>query len=91
MSLSLILGAIWAVMATIVALLPMRRQFIPGVTLLIAAPVLIIFIGFQHGFWIAALGLLAFLSMFRNPLRYLMRKARGLPTPLPNEMKKEKP
>ena len=86
MSPSLISAAIWAILATIVALLPMRRQFIPGVILLFAAPVLLIFIGYQHGFWIAGLGLLGFLSMFRNPLIYLTRKAMGRPTPLPKEL-----
>ena len=91
MSLSLILGAVWAVLATIVALLPMRRQFLPGVTLLAAAPVLIVFIGVRHGFWIGGLGLLAFLSVFRNPLRYLVRKAMGKPTPLPKELRREVP
>jgi len=91
MSLSLILAAIWAVLGTITALLPMRRQFIPGVTLLFFAPVLVIFIGMQHGFWIAGLGLLAFLSMFRNPLRYLVRKAMGKPTQLPKELRKDTP
>jgi len=95
MSLSLILGAIWAVAATITALLPMRRQFAPGATLLIIAPALIFYIGLQHGMWIAALGLLAFVSMFRNPLRYYLRKAMGKPVELPPELRaklhKDKP
>ncbi|MGR3291043.1 MAG: DUF2484 family protein [Paracoccaceae bacterium] len=86
MSLSYILGSVWPVIATITALLPMRRQIIPGAPLLLSAPFLLIFIGFQHGFWIAGLGLLAFLSMFRNPVIYLYRKARGLPAELPKEL-----
>jgi hypothetical protein len=77
MSLSLTLAALWAIAATVVALLPMRYQYIPGVTLLIAAPFLIAFMGYQHGLWIAAAGLAAFLSMFRNPLKYFWRRARG--------------
>ncbi len=77
MSFSLIVAAIWAVLATVVALLPMRRQYAPGVTLLIAAPFILAFIGYQHGIWIALLGLLAFASMFRNPLIYFWRRARG--------------
>jgi hypothetical protein len=76
-SFSLIVAAIWAVLATVVALLPMRRQYAPGVTLLIAAPFILAFIGYQHGIWIALLGLLAFASMFRNPLIYFWRRARG--------------
>ena len=77
MSLSLTLAALWAIAATIVALLPMRLQYVPGVTLLIAAPVLLGFIGYEHGVWIALLGLAGFVSMFRNPLRYFYRRARG--------------
>ncbi len=91
MSLSLILAAIWAVCGTITALLPMRAQFIPGSALLLSAPLLIGFVGVQHGFWIAALGLLAFGSMFRRPLIYLARKARGLPAELPPELQKDNP
>ncbi|MEM7471371.1 MAG: DUF2484 family protein [Pseudomonadota bacterium] len=77
MSISLTLAALWAIAATIVALLPMRLQYVPGVTLLIAAPLLIAFIGYEHGVWIALLGLAGFISMFRNPLRYFYRRARG--------------
>jgi len=74
---SLIAGALWAIAATIVALLPMRMQFPPGIILLISAPVLILWIGATHGWIWAALGLAAFLSMFRRPLWYLVRKAVG--------------
>jgi hypothetical protein len=77
MSPSLLLASLWVVAATVTALLPMRRQYVPGVTLLVLAPFLLGYIGWQHGFWIAALGLAAFVSMFRNPLRYLWRRARG--------------
>ncbi len=91
MSLSLTLAAIWAVLATIVALLPMRHQFKPGFLLLVTAPVLIWFIGSQHGFWIAGLGLAAFLSMFRRPLVYYLRKSLGKPVELPKEMQGDRP
>lgn len=77
MSPSLIAAAFWAIAATIVALLPMRMQFPPGIVLLILAPVLILWIGATHGWVWAALGLAAFLSMFRRPLWYLARKAVG--------------
>jgi hypothetical protein len=74
-----ILAAIWALAAAVVALLPMRLQYLPGSLLMLAAPVLIAAIGWQFG-WIAGLAALAaFVSMFRNPLRYLWRRARGLP------------
>ena len=89
MSASLLLGSIWVVAATVVAMLPMRRQMVPGLALLIAAPLLIVFIGWQHGWIFAVLGLMAFVSMFRNPLRYLWRRARGERPELPEEIRRE--
>ena len=44
------------------------------------APVILIWIGLEHGVWVAVAGTLGFVSMFRNPLIYLGRKALGLPT-----------
>lgn len=74
MSVALITGALWVVASAIVAMLPMQRQYVPGVALLIAAPFLILWIGWVHGWiWVAA-GLFAFLSMFRNSLRCIWRK-----------------
>lgn len=87
MSLPLILGALWVLASALVAMLPMRRQYAPGVSLLIAAPVLIIWIGALHG-WLWALGgILALASMFRNPFIYFARKALGLETHLPDELR----
>lgn len=77
MSLPLIISALWVIAASIVAFLPMRRQFAPGLVLLIAAPVLIVWIGAEHGWLWAMIGLGAFLSMFRRPLWYFARKAMG--------------
>lgn len=80
MSLSVYLAIGWVFASTAVAMLPMRLQYVPGVALLIAAPGVIGFLGFQHG-WLAAVGAVAaFVSMFRNPLRFFWRKWRGLPT-----------
>jgi hypothetical protein len=88
MSLPLILGAIWVVLGAITATLPMRLQRYPGIPLLIAAPVLLIWIGFVHGWLWVALGTFAFLSMFRRPLNYFIRWAFGLPLPeLPPELR----
>ena len=77
MSTPLILACLWVLLGTITAFLPMRYQYAPGLTLLIAAPVLIVWIGYEHGVWVAAFGAFAFVSMFRNPLRYLAKKALG--------------
>jgi hypothetical protein len=85
MSPALLAGALWAIAAAVTALLPMRLQYPPGITLLVLAPVLILWIGWVHGWVLGALGLAAFVSMFRNPLRYLWKKARGLPVSRPEE------
>lgn len=89
MSTSLILGCFWVLASTVTALLPMRRQMIPGVALLIAAPVLLWFIAAEHGMLVFGLTLLAALSLFRNPLIYFVRRAMGLPVSLPSEMQEQ--
>lgn len=77
MSLSVLLSALWVVLSTVVAFLPMRHQILPGSVLMLAAPVLIGFLGYQHGLIPAIAALAAFLSMYRNPLRYFLGKLRG--------------
>ena len=80
----LVISASWVLAAfTVVAFLPMRHQYAPGIVLLLAAPVLIFLIGRDVGLWAAVLALLAFLSMFRNPLRYFARRAMGQNPGLP--------
>ena len=77
MSTPLLLACVWVVAATATAWLPMRRQYVPGITLLITAPVLLVYIGMVHGWVIASICLLAVLSVMRNPLRYLVSRMRG--------------
>lgn len=67
----------WVLASAVVAMLPMRQQYIPGVALLIAAPVLIVLAAWTWGWWVAAFTIFAFVSMFRNPLRYFWTRARG--------------
>jgi signal transduction histidine kinase len=86
MSWPLILGCLWVVASAVVAMLPMRRQMVPGLALLIAAPVLLVWIGWMHGWIWLAFGLFAFVSMFRNPLLYFARRALGRPAPLPKDL-----
>jgi len=86
MSWSLILACLWAVASAITAMLPMRAQYLPGITLLISAPFLLAFLGYQHGIWLVLIGLAAAVSMFRNPLIYFGRRALGLPVSLPKEL-----
>ena len=84
MSPPLVLGCLWVLAAAVTAMLPMRRQMVPGLTLL----VLLVWIGYQHGSLWLAVGLFAFLSMFRNPLLYFLRRALGRPARLPKELEK---
>jgi hypothetical protein len=67
----------WVFASALVAMLPMRRQYLPGVILLLAAPVLIALIAHEVGLWAAAAAVLAFVSMFRNPLRYFWKRLTG--------------
>lgn len=87
MSLALILACLWVLAATIVAMFPMKRQYLPGGLLLAAAPVLIGVIWWQHGPVLGVIALFGFVSMFRNPLRYYYRRARGQnPEPVEKEV-----
>lgn len=83
-----IAAVIWALAATVTALLPMRAQMIPGLALLVAAPILIVWIGVAYGWLWAVPALLAFVSMFRNPLLYFARRALGRPAPLPPDLER---
>ena len=80
----LVLGCLWVLAATVTALLPTRRQYVPGVALLVAAPVLIAAFGWHYGLWPAVFAGFAFLSMFRRPLRYLGARALGRPVARPD-------
>lgn len=77
MSLILVLACLWVLAATLVAFLPMRLQYVPGSALLLAAPVLLVFIALEHGVGLTLFGLFAVLSLFRRPLLYYWRKAFG--------------
>ncbi|NOR32221.1 MAG: DUF2484 family protein [Sulfitobacter sp.] len=68
---------IWVFLSATVATLPLRMQFIPGAILLVAGPVLIIVIGFEVGLVFSVIALAAYVSMFRNPLLFLLAKLRG--------------
>lgn len=85
MSGALTAAALWVLAATVTAFLPRRRQMVPGLALLAAAPLILIWIGLTHGLVWTLVGLVGFLSMFRNPLIYFARKMMGLPTVRPGE------
>lgn len=71
MTLSLTLAILWVFASTIVAFLPMERQFRPGGLLLVTAPLLIWALTRDFGAVVGLASLAAFVSMYRNPLRYL--------------------
>lgn len=73
----------WVFASVACAMLPMRRQYVPGVILLIAAPFLIVWIGVQVHPLAAIAAAAAFVSMFRNPLRYVLARLRGEEPELP--------
>ncbi|QXT41262.1 DUF2484 family protein [Gymnodinialimonas ceratoperidinii] len=75
MSLALILACLWVLASAIVAMLPYRMQFPPGIALLILAFPLVGFVGYSHGWIWAAIIVFAVLSMYRNPLRYMCTRA----------------
>lgn len=80
--------SLWVIVGAVTAFLPLRRQMIPGLVLILTAPALLVWIGLLYGWvWVAA-GVLAFGSMFRSPIRYFYRRARGLPVDLPPEFRK---
>ena len=77
MSAALITGCLWVLASAIVAMLPMRLQYPPGLALLVVAPLLLVWIAVVHGWIWLAIGLFAFVSMFRNPLIYFAKRAMG--------------
>jgi hypothetical protein len=79
----IVLGCLWVLASAVVAMLPMRQQYVPGVMLMLAAPILIWVMGRELGLVVGLVAAFAFLSMFRNPLRYFARRAMGQRPELP--------
>lgn len=73
----------WVFVSVIVAMLPMRWQYVPGCLLMISAPVLVVMIVQAVGLLAGLAGLLAFVSMYRNPLRYFWKRLTGQNVELP--------
>jgi hypothetical protein len=76
-ALPLLAAGLWALAVSATALLPMRRQIVPGLALLAAAPPLIWWLAAAYGPLAAAAGGLAVLSTFRRPLAALLRRLAG--------------
>ena len=73
----LITAILWVFASTIVAFLPMKRQYVPGIALLVTAPFIILWLAAYYGWPMGLVALFAFISMFRNPLVYIYRRLRG--------------
>ncbi|MFV1440453.1 MULTISPECIES: DUF2484 family protein [unclassified Phaeobacter] len=74
--LSLLASVLWVFIATGVAALPVRWQRGPGIALVAVAPMLIYFLGRDHGWFAAAFGCFALVSMFRRPLLHVLSRLR---------------
>ena len=85
MSAAVITACLWVLAAAVTAMLPMRRQYAPGITLLVLAPFLIGWLSWTHGVWIGVIAVLGCVSMFRNPLIYFVKKAMGKPVQIPKD------
>ncbi|SMO50993.1 DUF2484 family protein [Ruegeria faecimaris] len=77
MAYSVLFAGLWVIASTIVAMLPMRLQFPPGIVLVIVAPALIVWLGYDFGWFFSVLGFAAFASMFRNPIRHYWQRWTG--------------
>ena len=88
LSTPLILGCFWVLAATGTAMLPMRYQRYIGLPLLLAVPVLLVWIGMELGWLWVCVGLFTFVSMFRRPLNALVRWMLGLPVEIPKEFRR---
>jgi len=83
MTASFIAACAWVIVGAFTAALPMRYQMVPGTVLLLTAVPLMIWLGAENGWLWTLIGLMAFLSMFRRPLTYLLARARGDKPELP--------
>ena len=77
MSVAVIAACLWALAATATAMLPMSRQYAPGLILVLLAPILILWLGAAHGWVWATVALLSVISMFRRPLACFTRRLLG--------------
>ncbi len=67
----------WVLASTALAFLPIRHQIRPGMFLMATAPILIVGLGLEYGWIMGVAAALAFVSMYRNPLRYVWARIQG--------------
>ena len=70
---SALLGFVWIVLVSIVALMPFPQHKPYALAMLLLFPVLLILIGIEWGWLFAAAFFIAALSIYRYPARYLAR------------------
>jgi len=83
MTFSFIAACVWVVVGAITAAFPIRYQMVPGLALLLTAVPLLVWIGAENGWHWTVIGLMAFVSMFRRPLHYLIARLLGKRPQLP--------
>lgn len=81
---SLVAGCAWVLAASLVAFLPIRRQILPGTLLGLSAFALLGWIGAQNGWIWTAVGVFAFVSLFRNGFRAIPALMRGEKLDIPD-------
>ncbi|WP_020042201.1 DUF2484 family protein [Salipiger mucosus] len=78
MTISLFLACLWAILATVMGILPSRDNHWTRAYILIALGIpLLGYVTWENGPWVGLLVLLAGMSVLRWPLRYLLRWVRA--------------
>lgn len=67
----------WVLATVAVARLPVQQRFLPGALLMVTAVPIILSIGFQVGWLLALLGLVAVASLFPNLVTFARARYRG--------------
>ncbi|MCA8868779.1 MAG: DUF2484 family protein [Rhodobacteraceae bacterium] len=74
MSMPLTLALVWLVVANVIAIFPSRNNHWPAAWFLMVLGLpLLVWVFLSHGFWIAALILMAAMSVLRWPVYYAWR------------------
>jgi hypothetical protein len=77
MSASLVLAALWAVVANVLAMTPSRDAHWRAAYVLIATGIPILgYVTYQNGPWVGLIALVAAMSVLRWPVIYLLRRLR---------------
>ena len=79
MSMSLVLALVWLLIANVIAMFPSKDYHWRNAYVLIGVGIpLLIWVGWQNGFWVALIVLIAAMSVMRWPVIYLVRWIKSL-------------